>query len=106
MKLAVVLTTADPEKAWSALRLANHSVEAGDEVQLFLIGEGVEAIEVSEKQFNVQNLIGEFAARGGTLRACGTCLNRRDGEVPEIYEVSAMADLRQMIADAERVISF
>ncbi len=39
MKLGIVMTTTDPETVFNAFRLANYSVENGDKVSVFLLGE-------------------------------------------------------------------
>ena len=39
MKLGIVMTATDPETVFNAFRLANYSVENGDKVSVFLLGE-------------------------------------------------------------------
>ena len=41
MKLVIVLTTNHVETNWNALRLANLALKKGDDVSIFLLGEGV-----------------------------------------------------------------
>ncbi len=42
MKLAMVISQTNPELVFNAFRLANFSRKEGDEVKVFLPGEGVE----------------------------------------------------------------
>lgn len=42
MKLAIIISTNNSETNWNALRLANFAIKRGDEVKIFLIGQGVE----------------------------------------------------------------
>jgi len=42
MKLGVVVYSNDPESVWNAFRLGNFALHGGDEVQVFLLGKGVE----------------------------------------------------------------
>ena len=42
MRLAIILSTKHAETNWNALRLANLATSKGDNVSVFLTGEGVE----------------------------------------------------------------
>lgn len=44
MKLGLVIYSNDPEPVWNAFRFGNHAIKQHqDEVQVFLLGKGVEA---------------------------------------------------------------
>ncbi|MDQ2052867.1 DsrE family protein [Natronolimnohabitans sp. A-GB9] len=73
-QLGIVLETADPERAWNALRLGLTALEEGHEVSVFLLGEGVEAEAITDEQFDVRDRMDAFIDAGGDLQACGTCL--------------------------------
>ncbi|MBX6424079.1 DsrE family protein [Thermosulfurimonas sp. F29] len=106
MKLGIVITTRDPEKAWNAVRLANFALRAGDEVRVFLMGEGVEAPEVDQPPFRVREQLEEFLAGGGEILACGTCLKLREREAGELCPLSTLKDLYEVIRDSDRVVTF
>ena len=40
MRLGMVITQTDPETVFNALRLALYSLEQGDEVRIFSLGQG------------------------------------------------------------------
>lgn len=52
MKLGVVISTNDSETVWNAFRLANFSIDKGDEVRVFLVGKGVEYEKTSDVKFD------------------------------------------------------
>ena len=57
MKLTIVLSTKHAETNWNALRLANLALKKGDEVSIFLLGEGVEYNKFSTDKFNITQQI-------------------------------------------------
>ncbi len=42
MTIGIVISTNDAEMVWNAFRLANHALNQGDTVSVFLLGKGVE----------------------------------------------------------------
>jgi uncharacterized protein involved in oxidation of intracellular sulfur len=48
MKLGMIITQADSETVFNALRLALYSLELGDDVRIFLSGKGVEIDRISD----------------------------------------------------------
>ncbi|OAQ21652.1 DsrE family protein [Thermosulfurimonas dismutans] len=106
MKLGIILTTKEPEKAWNAMRLANFALKAGDEVKVFLTGEGVEASEVADDKFNIKQEMNKFLEGGGQILACGTCLKLRHKEASEICPLSTLEDLYRLILLSEKVLTF
>jgi len=105
MKLGIILNSNDPETAWNALRLGNTALGAGHEVSIFLTGNGVEIEEIKSEKFNVTEVLKKFLDSIGNLLACGTCLKVRhqdSGACP----VSTMAQLVQLIADSDKVVTF
>ena len=106
MKLGIVMVTKEPERAWNAVRLANFALKAGDQVQIFLIGEGVEAAEVNQEPFAVRKQLEEFLAAGGKIMACGTCLKLRKKGESELCPFSTLKDLHQLVKEADKVLVF
>lgn len=105
MKLGIVLNSNDTETAWNTLRLGNTALCAGHEVSIFLMGSGVEIEEIGNEKFNVAEVLNEFAESKGNLLACGTCLKVRQQKA-RVCPVSTMAQLVQLIADSDKVVSF
>jgi len=106
MKLGVVISVAEPETAWNALRLANFARKQGDDVGVFFMGPGVDAVEASSGKFDVRSQAEEFRKQGGRLLACGTCLKLREREGSEVCPLSTMKDLYELVRDSDRVVSF
>ncbi len=62
-----VVSTNDAETVYNAVRLANVSLTKGKEVNLFMLGKGVEFNEISTEDFDVNGQIEDFYAKGGEL---------------------------------------
>jgi len=103
--IGIVLETSEPERAWNAFRFGITALEAGTDVSVFLLGEGVEAEEVVDDEFDVRDRMEAFADAGGDLRACGTCLELRNQDQSEVCPVSTMNDLFEVVTTADRVLT-
>ena len=53
MKVGIVISQTDPETVWNAFRFGNFSLNKGHSVRTFLIGKGVDCVEIVDKKFNV-----------------------------------------------------
>ncbi len=62
-----VISTNNAETVYNAVRLANVSLTKGKEVNMFMVGRGVEFNEISTEDFDVNSQIEEFYSRGGEL---------------------------------------
>lgn len=62
-----VVSTNDPETVYNAVRLANVSLDNNKEVNLFMLGRGVEFNEISTEEFDVNRQIESFYEKGGEL---------------------------------------
>lgn len=105
MKLTIILNTNHPETVWNSLRLGNEALAADHETSLFLLGSGVEIEKIRNEQFNVAVVLNKFLDNGGNLMACGSCLELRHQEAG-ICPISTMAQLLEMIAESDRVVTF
>ncbi|RQG95517.1 DsrE family protein [Natrarchaeobius chitinivorans] len=103
--LGIVLETADPERAWNAFRLGITALEDGHEVSVFLLGEGVEAEEITDGEFDVRDRMEAFLDAGGDLQACGTCLELRNSEESEYCPMSTMSDLLEVVTSSDRLLT-
>lgn len=107
MKLGICIYSNDPESVWNAFRFGNHAVKHfQDEVQVFLLGKGVEAETLNTDKFKINEQMAMLAAAGGKIMACGTCLKVRQSEGSEICPVSSMKDLHQMVVECDKVLTF
>lgn len=106
MKLAIILSQADHETVFNALRLANFALKEGDEVGVFLTGKGVEIDQIVDERFNVREQAEALLKAGGRFMACTKCLELRATKHSDICPLSSMADLYQLIKTADRVLTF
>lgn len=106
MKLGMVIYSDDVETVWNAFRLGAFALKQGDEVSVFLLAKGVECQSLNTPQFNVAALMDEFAAAGGKILACGTCLKLRHTEDAGVCDISTMADLYSLVRDSDKVLTF
>lgn len=107
MKLAIILSTNNAEKNWNALRLGNLALKSGDNVSVFLIGEGVEYLKFSDEKFDIQKQVGAFLESGkGEILACETCMVLRHQKDSKTCPVSGMKELYNLIKESDKVITF
>lgn len=106
MKLGIVISSNDTESVWNAFRLGVFACKQGDEVQVFLLGKGVEAEGLDTAQFKVTEQMTKFVDTGGKIFACGTCLKLRHSEGSEMCPLSTMEDLYRIVTGADRVLTF
>ena len=60
MKLALILSSSAAETNWNAFRLANLALSKGDDVSVFLVGEGVEYGKNTSTQFDITKQAQKF----------------------------------------------
>ena len=107
MKLGVVLSSNHAETNWNALRLANLALEKGDEVRIFLMGEGVEYEKNSSDKFNITEQLGKIIKhKSAVILACGTCLKIRNQGSSETCPISTLKDFYEVVAWAEKLLTF
>jgi uncharacterized protein involved in oxidation of intracellular sulfur len=107
MKLAIILSTNNAEKNWNALRLGNLALNNGDNVSIFLLGEGVEYLKFSTEKFNIQKQVDIFLeSKMGEILACETCMVLRHQEGSKTCPVSGMKELYNLIKESEKVVTF
>lgn len=85
---------------WNALRLAESTLENGNDVRIFLINEGVDTgrggLKPPENFFNLAEMLTDIANMGAEVKYCKTCIDRcgiGTGEMIEEIKVGAMKDL-------------
>lgn len=105
MQLGIIVETNDAERIWNAFRLANTALDADHTVEVFLLGDGVEAPDVETDKFNPSGVMWKFLGNDGTLLACGTCLDSRDLEAGDLRPRSTMEDLLGLVEDADEVVT-
>lgn len=105
MKLLLIIHSTDPELLFNAFRLGGQALAAGDEVTAFLLASGVEAEEAATEVFPIGARMRGFVEAGGSILACGTCLELRDDPGSELCPASNMETLHRLVSEADRVVS-
>lgn len=104
--IGMVIYSNDVETVWNAFRLANHSVNQGDTVQIFLLAKGVEVDELVNEDEDLKNQVDAFLETGGEIQGCGTCLKSRKIDGPQVCTFSSLADLYAVIRKNKIVLTF
>ncbi|MHB1528075.1 MAG: DsrE family protein [Acidiferrobacteraceae bacterium] len=111
MKVAVIIYSNDSETVWNAFRFAITSLVYENQVTIFLLGKGVEAMSVGTFNFDIQEQAELFRENGGVIVGCGVCCETRKEKMPFLQkelrcEMASMQDLYGLVAEADKVITF
>ena len=107
MKLTIILSTHKAETNWNVLRLANLALKKGDEVSIFLVGEGVEYDKFSTEKFDVKTLVDTFLKSDkAKIIACGTCMKLRQQGSTEVCPMGGLEDFYKLVAENDKVLTF
>ena len=106
MKIGIIISSNDAETCWNAFRFANFSLNNKDEVNIFLIGKGVEYEQISSGQFNIIEQAEKFQETDGKIFACGTCLKQRNSAGSNLCPISTMKDMYRIVAESDKILTF
>ncbi|MBI4653004.1 DsrE family protein [Candidatus Kuenenbacteria bacterium] len=107
MKLGIIISTNNSETNWNALRLANFAIKQGDEIKIFLIGQGVEYESGNSEKFNIQEQVKEFLLSDkAQILACGTCLKLREQKTTNSCPINTLKDLYLLIKESDKILTF
>ena len=106
MKVGIVVYSNDSETVWNAFRFGNFTLAMGDQVRVFLLGKGVKCESLDTDRFKVTEQIEIFLSSGGKIFACGTCLEIHQLEASDIYTVSTMKDMYEIVKESDDLITF
>ncbi len=106
MKLGMVIYSNDPETLFNAFRLGVFSLDKGDIVKVFLLAKGVESETLNNEKFKVTEQMQSFVDAGGEIFACGTCLKIRKSNSSDMCPMSTLEDLRSIIEQSDKVLTF
>jgi len=51
MNIGIVISQVEPETVWNAFRFANFSIDKGHKVNTFLMGKGVECVDIKSEEY-------------------------------------------------------
>ena len=101
------------EKAWNALRLASALLVSGEKINIFLLGDAVVAAKAGQETpkgyYNLGEMIKDILSKGGTIKACGTCIKARGIKAEELVEgvqVGRMIELANWVKESDKVLTF
>jgi len=111
MKVTVIIYSNDPETVWNAFRFANTSLIYENQVTVFLLGKGVEALSLNTLKYDILEQLEVFRSGNGVVIGCGVCCENRKAEMPFLQqelgcEMGSMQDLYRLVAEARQVITF
>jgi len=106
MKIGIVVYSNDSETVWNAFRFANFALNEGDEINVFLLGKGVECESLDTDKFKVTEQMQTLVDDGGEIFACGSCLKIRQSEGSEVCPLSTMKDLYEIVKMSDRIVTF
>lgn len=111
MKVLCIIYSNDPETVWNAFRFANTALGYDNQVDVFLLGKGVEAAGISTLQFDVQEQMNLYRENGGRMTGCGVCCETRTDEMPFLKEqlnceMGSMQQMYVLMTEAEKVLTF
>ena len=104
--MGLVIYSDDTETVWNAMRLANFSKKQGDTVNIFLLGKGVELENLIKESKDIDEQVQLFLDGGGSILGCGTCLQSRKNNEPQICKLSSLKDLYELIRGNAIVLTF
>jgi uncharacterized protein involved in oxidation of intracellular sulfur len=102
------------ERSYNALRLArNVLVKELGEVRVFLMGDAASCAMAGQKvpqgYYNIGDMLGAVARRGGGVGVCGTCMDARgigENDLVAGARRGTLDELTEWTAWADRVLSF
>lgn len=117
MKHLIIINDAPygTEKAYNGFRLAMslQRERKEDEVRVFLmadaVGCGLPGQDTPDGYYNIGRMVKAVVAKGGAIRACGTCAKARGMAGLQLIEgvvIGTMKDLTEWVATSDRVVSF
>jgi len=104
--IGMVIYSQDVETVWNALRLANFAVNAGDTVEIFLLGKGVVVDSLAKTNEDIKTQTKIFLDSGGVIQGCGTCLRSRNNLNPQVCTLSSMGDLYAIVRKNKILLTF
>jgi len=104
--VGIIIYSNDVETVWNAIRFANFSKNQGDSVSIFLLGKGVELDNLVKTEKIVKEQAGAFLENGGLILGCGTCLQSRKINEPQVCAFSSMGDLYDIIRKSKIIMTF
>lgn len=104
--IGIVLYSNDVETVYNAFRLAAYSQEWDNQVQVYLLGKGVELEKLMAENQDIKQKVEEFFDLGGVVMGCQTCFKTRALDGSKICKVSCIQDLYDLVKKNQIVLTF
>lgn len=104
--IGIVIYSNDAETIFNAFRFANYSQEWDNQVEIFLLGKGVEVEAIMESNNDIKTQVENFLDQGGVIMGCKTCLESRKKTGSKICKVTCMEDLYNLVKKNQIVLTF
>ncbi|NLE05236.1 MAG: DsrE family protein [Crenarchaeota archaeon] len=104
--MGIVIYSNDSETVWNAFRLGVFALNQKDQVNVFLLGKGVESETIDTEKFKVTEQMKRFVECGGEIFACGSCLKIRQSNGSDVCPLSTMKDLYKIIKENDKILTF
>jgi sulfur relay (sulfurtransferase) complex TusBCD TusD component (DsrE family) len=105
MKIGIIISNTDPEIVWNALRFANTAVSDKHQVEIFLLGQGVEIENIKNAKFDVQEQLNKYKESNGQLYACGTCIKSRQLQF-DVCPISTIEEMLRIVTESDKLLTF
>lgn len=111
MKIGIIIHSNEPETVWNAFRFGITSLIYDNEVTIFLLGQGVEALSSNSIKYDIQSQVGLYRENGGNMIGCGVCCENRKDTMPFLEEdlacdLGSMQDLYALVAECDKTLTF
>lgn len=111
--MGIVISSADRETVWNALRLGVAAESKGDSVVVFVVSKAVDVfmadtakLSKDDARFNIRQASIDFLSGGGDIYTCATCAKMRNTENVEMCTITSIFDLYEIIKRSKTVITF
>lgn len=106
MKIGIIISNSDPETVWNVLRFVNTAVLDKHQVEIFLLGQGVEIENITSGKFDIQEQLNKFnESKKGQLYACGTCIKSRQMQF-NTCPISTMKEMLRIVTESDKLLTF
>lgn len=111
--MGIVISSADRETVWNALRLGVAAESKGDSVVVFVISKAVDVfmadttkLNKEDSRFDIRKASIDFLSGGGDIYTCATCAKMRNTENVEMCTITSIFDLYEIVKRSKTVITF
>jgi uncharacterized protein involved in oxidation of intracellular sulfur len=99
------------ERIWNALRLAEALFSSSVEtrVNIFLIGDSVNAAKKGQKPPNIEKMLADLVKVGASVKVCHTSMNSRGLTEQDLVtgtKMGTITGLSKWIEESQKVLSF